>query len=386
VGAHRSLGRIAALVFVTGAVAFAACSERERPPYPVRSGAGGEGGTVFGAGGSCFDGACGNQIHAIAFDAPNVYFVFDRSGSMQELVPPDYDSAYVVVRDGVIEMIRSLGPLINVAAAVLPHGNVQAAPCSAGAEVFELTPGDPFGTTGDDSMISGFRLATNLTPVGGTPVASTLRALTPTFGDLAAGPAPGTFAVLLTDGGPNCNPLLSCGVEECIPNIEGECESSENCCAPGHPMGGPENCLDGDEATGAVAAIAALGVPVYVVGIPGSQPYAAILDDMAEAGGTALSSGENKYQRVDDLGDLANVLKYIATENIDCEIALDDPPEEKGNTNVYLDCEVLPLDPDNGWDWVGDAAVRLYGEACARLKGGLVSEVKIATGCTTVLR
>jgi hypothetical protein len=107
---------------------------------------------------------------------------------------------------------------------------------------------------------------------------------------------------------------------------------------------------------------------------------------MAEAGGTALSSGENKYQRVDDLGDLANVLKYIATENIDCEIALDDPPEEKGNTNVYLDCEVLPLDPDNGWDWVGDAAVRLYGEACARLKGGLVSEVKIATGCTTVLR
>ena len=60
-----------------------------------------------------------------------------------------------------------------------------------------------------------------------------------------------------------------------------------------------------------------------------------------------------------------------------------DPPEEPGFTNVYLDCDLLPQDPANGWLWQDTETVVLQGEACAKLKAGAVSRVHIVTGCPT---
>ena len=69
---------------------------------------------------------------------------------------------------------------------------------------------------------------------------------------------------------------------------------------------------------------------------------------------------------------------------ISCELPLSDPPEEQGFTNVYLDCEVINLDPAQGWTWNADGdGIILNGASCVKLKSGQVAQVTIATGCPT---
>ncbi len=326
-------------------------------------------------------GVCGNEIHELALDVPNLYFVFDRSGSMGELVPPDFDSRYEVVREAAIGLITSLGPLINPGAAVFPHGNITAYPCSAGAEVFPVTPGDPIEDDGSEGPVTkDFRFLTKLTPQGGTPVAATLEEIQPTLASLSGR----TIVMLLTDGGPNCNPSAVCTIDQCISNIEDICTSSENCCTPGHLQGGPEMCIDRVPTVAAIEAIAALGIDVYVIGITGSGHYESVLDEMAQAGGTAQQS-DTLYYKVDDLSGLGEVFAAIAAEAISCEIELADPPEEQGLTNVYLDCDLVPYDAVHGWTWLEDTTVWLHGDACDLLKSGKVTQVQIATGCPTEL-
>ena len=189
--------------------------------------------------------------------------------------------------------------------------------------------------------------------------------------------------MLLTDGGPNCNDAANCGASQCMPNIEGTCLPTENCCAADHPEYGPLLCLDSDPTLAAVQALHDAGIEVYVIGIPGSELYGALLDEMAEAGGTAQMNAPTKYHQVDDLDQLGDVLGAIAADAITCEFLLNDPPEDKGFTNVYLDCELLPFDPIHGWGWIEDHTVWLHGDACEMLKNGEVAEVQVVTGCPT---
>jgi hypothetical protein len=77
------------------------------------------------------------------------------------------------------------------------------------------------------------------------------------------------------------------------------------------------------------------------------------------------------------------VFAYIASQAIRCDISLATPPTDKGFTNVYFDCDVLKFDPADGWTWSGEDAVTLHGDACAKLKSGTVSQVKVVTGCPT---
>ncbi len=370
-------------------VVVQACGERDKSPplSPLVTSTGSGGGGGFNAnpgGGPCVEaGVCGNEIHQLALDVPNLYFVFDRSGSMAELEPPDYETRYEIVREAAIALITSLGPLINPGAAVFPHGNIDADPCTSGDQVFPVTPGDPIEDDGSEGPVAlDFRFTTKLTPKGGTPIAATLDEIRPTLAELNGR----TIVLLLTDGGPNCNEDAVCTIDECISNIEGLCPGPENCCTPGHAQGGPFNCLDRGPTVTAIEAIAALGIDVYVIGITGSELYEAVLDDMAVAGGTAQSS-DTLYHKVDDLTALTEVFAEIAADAISCEIELADPPdeEEKALTNVHMDCDLVPYDAVHGWTWLEEDTVWLHGDACDKLKSGQVSQVQIATGCPTEL-
>jgi hypothetical protein len=323
------------------------------------------------------DGLCGNRIHEVEItDAPNIYFVLDASGSM--LSPASSRATrYDRVRDAAVDLVSNLGPLINVGAAVFPLDATVDAPCRPGGEVFPVTPGDPFaGGEEGRTTTARFRAATRIEPIGGTPTAATLTALTPT---LAALPGK-TIVVLATDGGPNCNSAAGCDAEECIANIEQQCPE-ENCCAP-RGLSGPEGCLDRDDTVAAIARLAARGIEVYVVGIPGSEFYGDVLDQMALAGGTAQFVSPF-YFKVDDLDTLGSVLAKIAGIVVSCEFDLVDPPPEDGQTNVYLDRELVPYDPENGWRWRSPAIVELLGDACQKLKSGRVGQVQIVSGCPT---
>jgi len=380
--------RVASLVWLGLAVAslLHGCSSDDRSgpaglgskkPYAASASSSSGGDPMLGVGGgaACSDeGACGTETHAFTFDAPNLYFVFDASGSMLEDAPGKSSSRYSVVRETAIDLVESLGPLINVGATLYPAPGMG---CDPGNEVMPVTPGDSFEVASGPTL-AAFKDATSYKPKGGTPTAATLEVLLPKLAVLKGK----TVVLLLTDGGPNCNPDLLCGPEECMPVIEGDCAASAGCCDPAFMGGGPRLCVDRVRTVQAIEAIHALGVDVYVIGVADLAAYQDVLDDMAIAGGVP-DSGSTKYTEVKDLDELGSVFASIAAQAIPCDVTLKDPPADKGFTNVYFGCAAVPFDASNGWTWSGDATVTLHGDACKKLKSGKVEAVKVVTGCPT---
>lgn len=366
-----------------GLASVAACSDKHGPPAPASGAGGGGGDDMLGVGVSATTGPppadagglCGNEPHQIVFDSPNIYFVLDASGSMATFVGASA-TRYQLVRKAALDMIWKLGPLIRVGAALFPLGADEADGCRSGGEVLPVRDGNPVaGTSGAASV--AFAAKTSITPFGGTPTAATLDALYPAITALGKN----TIVVLATDGGPNCNPLASCTAAGCMPNIEGLCSASVNCCAP-KGAAGPTQCLDRDAVTLAISRFASAGVAVYVVGIPGSELYGDVLDDMAIAGG-APQVAPPFYYKVTDLGALSTVLGSIAAAHVPCAFELQDPPEELGFTNVYLEEAVIPFDPKDGWAWQSPSTIELRGAACEKLRSGAATKVQIVSGCPT---
>lgn len=364
----RTAGRLAFLLFTVGwgAFLYGACSKRERPGG-MRS----QSDTVSASTSSGFvsDGAniCGNEFHDAQTTYPLIYFVLDRSGSMLEV--DDGVTRYEKVRTATLDMVNSLGALVRVGLTLFPSPDAGAgSECLAGEEVFPPTvhPGSNF-----DNVL-------DLAPLGGTPIAATLEYVRPR---LLEHPQP-RVVILATDGGPNCNESTTCTAANCIINIAGECPAGENCCEP--PEGTWGNCLDRLPTLEAIQAIADEGTPVYVVGIPGSEFFASVLNQMALYGGVPVEDAVQYYYRVDDLDALGAVFKGIASELVSCEFDLSDPPETQDLTNVYFDGEVVVQDPEQGWIWVDGDTIELVGAACASLKDGQVVEVQIVSGCPTV--
>ncbi len=316
--------------------------------------------------------ACTGNVIALEANVPNLDFVLDASGSMREL------SKWTNVRSVVAKLIADLGPQARFGAAAFPApAGVQADACSVGAEVMPLQLGDTGGLAA-----SRFLAATSFQPEGGTPTASTFEMLTPEL----AGFSGVTYAIVATDGGPNCNPALSCGVDWCTSNIDG---------VPGCPLGGPPNCclptrgggtgcMDDARASQAVSALRAAGVRTFVIGIPGSAPYSSVLDDIATRGGTARSS-EPFYYRVDtaDAAALATALGEIAAQAMnDCSLRLRRAPGTPSSVNVTLGEAVVARDGPDGWTLRG-TELTLLGSACQRLRAVGASSVRIVEGCPT---
>jgi von Willebrand factor type A domain len=378
-----------AVVFLAGIAAagstvLAACGA-DRPPLST-----GEGTTTFRDAGPVFDldgapvreecgkfadgGPCGCVELSLLTDVPNLYFIVDRSGSMAD------GGKLSAVRVAIGSVVSKLGPRASVGAALFP--DARAGPCSAGAEVMPVRRGDaPAGKGGPTTLT--LLATTNVAPSGGTPTATTVRALTEKLASLKGR----TYAILATDGGPNCNELHACDVSQCMANIESApgCppNAQPNCCDP--TIYGPGNCLDGEATIDAVAALHAAGVSTYVIGVPGSGAYASLLDQMAEVGGTARATSP-KYFRVDttDESSLDLALAQIAAKTTGtCFLPLSPDPPDPNRVNVYLDDVVVPKDPANGWK-LEDATVTLLGTTCARVLAGEVLSLRVVSGCPTV--
>src|SRR5690242_2940621 len=360
------------------ALGVLACGSPTRPPSliddPGLNDAGGAGGSGIGGagGGGCVEdaaappgpdalGLCGNTFLQATSDPPNLYFVIDRSGSMQEIV--DGRVKYDAVATASVALVRKLGAQVNVGAAVFPGPMVNPDDtCATGEEVFPTRPGDPLPTGAcsvDGEVTRAFSRSISIPsgsmPIGGTPTGATLSRLAPTLAGLRGR----TVVILATDGGPNCNPAAMCDASKCIPNIEHapSCTPDVNCCSPA--IAGPTSCLDDVATIAAVAQLARWGVRTYVVGIPGSAPYATLLEELARTGGTARPAGSGAaYYDVDHLGELDNILAAIgSTVVLSCHLHLETPPREMSLVNVYLDRQLVEYGAPDGWVWTdtGDA-------------------------------
>ncbi|HVH42992.1 MAG TPA: vWA domain-containing protein, partial [Labilithrix sp.] len=309
-------------------------------------------------------------------DAPTIYFVLDRSGSMR--VPDKWNQVRVTVG----RIMRSLGPRANFAAAMFP-GSGSDDVCTPGAEIMSVRPGDPPSSSTDGPTTTALLSATRVTPAGGTPTGATLEIVRRRV-DLIPGRV---YVILATDGAPNCNASAGCGFDECQLNIEGvaECpiEGPRNCCEP--PDGFRENCNDSTSTLGAINALNTTGTPVYVVGLPGAAPYANLLDQMAVLGGTALQASP-RYFAVNAASEdvmLATLKKIAAQITGTCTFELKEAPASASLVNVYMDDVVLPYEPVNGWT-IDGKTVTLVGAACTRVKNGDVLDIRIIAGCPRI--
>ena len=326
-------------------------------------------------------GPCGCLEISLISNQPNLYFVLDRSGSMLD------DNKWTTVRQVVSNVVQKIGPRANFGVAIFadPSGGINS--CVAGKQVMPLTVGDsPAGTAGvtTNEVID----TTNVAAEGGTPTATTFVALAP----LLEGFSGNTFVILATDGAPNCDEAASCDVSQCSYNIDND----EGC-----PTGGPPNCCDPSETgtpgvqggcvdTGptvsAVAALKAKNIPTYVIGLPGSEAYASVLDQVATAGGTARASEPLYYSvaTADATALEAQLAQIAAKITASCVFPLSPPPSDPSLLNVYFDDVVVPKDANNGWTLNG-STLTLVGTSCAKVLSGQVLNLRVIAGCDTVI-
>lgn len=329
-------------------------------------------------------GLCGNFFFQVAPEAPNLYFVIDRSGSMVDEWKPGV-TRYKAVRGAVIEVVRTLRSRAAYGVTVFP-GEPVGNGCATGTERFATALGDPVGTTGDGPVTKGIANALDIVPLGGTPTSSTLFSIITKLKQLTGK----TAVVLATDGGPNCNAKYACEAADCSYNIEHgiingkPCTADYNCCDP-LIENGPGNlmCLDSIPTTQAVQALRDAGIRTYVVGIPGSDYYDTLLDQLAVIGGSARAA-KPYYFKIDDVDALTSTLLQIGNKVLfTCTFVIDQPPPDPALVNVYFDSQVLDYDEQNGWTWTSETSLTIHGDACKRLEDGLVGQVQVVAGCPT---
>ena len=137
-----------------------------------------------------------------------------------------------------------------------------------------------------------------------------------------------------------------------------------NCCDPllfGDGVQG--NCVDSAETVRQLERLAEHGIPTYVIGLPGTELFADVLNRMAEAGGAAREGEASAYYDVGDQDELETALYSIGSGlAIRCSIELEEAPLDPDKVNVYFDGKIVEADPDNGWSWDGDTRIQVNGQ------------------------
>jgi hypothetical protein len=375
---------------LAGTALLVACGNGSMPP--VLGGTSGDGGSVSDSGPSLVGdaspiikncgvgpdgGVCACADEPLAVDPPTLYFVLDRSGSMLEL------NKWSTVRNVIESIVIQLGARAAFGAAVFPDPRTDG--CSVGVQIFAPTVGDAVNAVPGPVDTALIYTLGHIGASGGTPTAATLQSLLPGL----KGNRGKTYVILATDGGPNCNANASCSAAMCTLNIEGDngcTPTGTDCCTPQAMPGSPQlACLDAQPTIDAVTALAAAGVPVYVVGVPGSEPYAQLLDSLATAGGRPRTSEPLYYavSTADEQALFAAMSQIAAQITGSCTLTLDKAPPDPSLVNVFLNGNAIPQSGPNGWTLSGKT-VTILGTSCQAILNGEVLDVRVVAGCPTL--
>lgn len=298
------------------------------------------------------DANCGSKSSTKA--APvDVLLVLDRSGSMSESIAEDCccvdncsASARVCSGTTCTERWPALTSAVSAtltAAATINWGlklfaTAGKSSCAVSNNV-EVEIGSANAVASIQASISGTKPGSN------TPTRAAVTTATTYLQGLQSKDANTKVILLATDGEPNCN-----------------------------PSGGSTSSPDVDGTKAAIAAAAAAGFKVYVIGI---GPSVGNLDSFAQAGGT------NKSYPTTSADELANALKSISQAVVSCTFTMDKDAPDPNNVAVYLDTNLIAKDAANGWSWAPNSTttVVLNGKACNDLTSGAAKTVHVLFGC-----
>jgi hypothetical protein len=373
---------IGAIVGITAAT-LAGCSFKPKSETPGSGGAGGDS-TTSGSGGTrvISDGAvfrpdtaidyigtldggdpadagptvdanCGNQPFTVIIPPPNLLIVLDRSQSMTEdaagvRTGPAADKKWALMTTAIKQVVMQTETTINWG--LLFFGSDTACGVATTATV-------------PPRLNNSMAIATAIdqtTPQSYTP---TSKGETNAGAYLATLPDMGRkFILLATDGQPTCGP----------PNFNSA------------------NDVDDPGAIKAVADVAAMGIPTYVIGIAttGNATADGTLSQMAVMGGQPRAATP-PYYPVSTTADLVTALNEIKSIVMGmCTYPLGMPTENADitKTTVTVDGTKSPQGDPDGWDFdPGMKSITFKGTTCANLMAGTSKDVQILFGCKVVV-
>ncbi|MFT3926188.1 MAG: VWA domain-containing protein [Myxococcales bacterium] len=326
-----------------------ACSGDKDPKggNGLGSGNGGDGdGDVEGSGMSG-DG-CEEHIVKPMRVTPDMLIVLDRSGSMEMF------KRWQPSVKGLEAIVDKLDNVINFGLMTFPN---KSGDRQASGDTQNCTPGEidvPVAAK-NASKIDSFLSSTSSN--GRTPTAATLQNVLKNFQADSEDPDQvytGRYVLLVTDGAPNCS----------NPNGGGGFGGGG---FGGGGAGGEPQAVD--DSVAAVKALAAAGIPTYVLGYDAKSDMtlSAALDRMAQAGDT----GDTSYRPIEDEASLVKEFDQIAGGAVTCDYLLDNVQKNPALVRVELDGEMLNYDDPNGWRLRQDnRTVSLQGTACDKLRTG----------------
>jgi hypothetical protein len=354
---------------------------------------------------------CGEQSQEARFRPVELLLVMDKSASMDETDEGFATSRWRSTRAAINYALDPLEPIISVGLLLFPAASVEGTSLE-GEEWCQMPPDD--GTVDvpiDIGTVSVPLIQAALeetAPGGATPTAEALRRAYEYFDASrpVAGEPGDRYVLLTTDGGPNCNldTGFTCDYDSCVLNLEGDtagCPTPEAVAGGAEPInccdGNTLSCVDDQRVLEQIEALAGIGVRTLVVGIAGSAPFAAHLDAFAQAGGQSepvdAETGHYYYEVDPSRGvqGLQDAFRDITLDLIqDCEILLDQPPENLSEVNVAVDCTVIPQEPaDDGSGWHYDdpeipTSIILDGAICDQIREEGATRIDILLGCHTL--
>jgi hypothetical protein len=347
-----------------------------------------------------------NEAQVVEVD---VLLVLDKSGSMDD-VPSDYSTnKWNAISNALNTALNSVRERLWLGLLVFPYTATEGVPIPANCREptdrccemppipgFVNVPVGPGRQTFNDMM----GVINTSQPAGGTPTALALqRALEYFTGGAGAALGGEKIVLLATDGGPNCNPNLTCTVDTCTLNIDQVpgCPSADvdpnalTCCGAN-----PTGCLDDANTVAQVQALAAAGIKTIVVGIPGAEPYQETLLSSANAGSFLTPEGEPGYYEVPVEGGvqaLTDTFQEITTQLVkECEVDVTGMVDNPNDVNVAVDCVLIPMGQAGGEGsrWYYDnpenpTKIIIDGDICTTIQTTGVQRIDVVLGCPVVI-
>ncbi|HET6284351.1 MAG TPA: vWA domain-containing protein [Polyangia bacterium] len=318
-------------------------------PPPITDAGGGGYGT--GDGPSADGLNCGLTMFKLERLPPDVLLVLDRSGSMRDFamgllgcIFGKCNSKWIDMKNALAASVTATEATVNWGLKLFPTDN------SCGVTDGVAVPVAPNNANAINMAINGTQ------PDGATPTRLAIEGAGRHLMSLTT-PNP-RYIVLATDGLPNCN--------------------------------GADNMGDDQAAIQAVTAVAAAGIPVFVIGVGtqnllgGAAGGDATLSAMANAGGKPRAANPTYYP-VTTSADFSAALATIGGQIVSCTLSIKAPPDPT-NIAVEADGKRVPPSASNGWQYGPNmTTIQLTGSWCSDYQNGTIKNVQTIFGCPGIV-